>query len=97
MDHLPSPSTNISSPIQCQILQCVDKPSSSLPSRITFSEDYLHASVGFGHIDTMKKYIPTLHQNTITLDNMPADAVLDMGDLATLRKRARFTSPVPRP
>jgi hypothetical protein len=45
----------------------------------------------------MKKYIPTLHQNTITLDNMPADAVLDMGDLATLRKRARFTSPVPRP
>ena len=31
MDHLQSSSTNISSPIQCPILQCVDKPSSSLP------------------------------------------------------------------
>jgi hypothetical protein len=97
MDHLPSPSTNISSPIHCLILCCVDKPSSSLPSQITFSEDYLRASVGFRCIDTMKKCFPTLYQGTITLDNMPADAVLDMGDLATLQKTARNTSPVPRP
>jgi len=45
----------------------------------------------------MKKCFPTLYQGTITLDNMPADAVLDMGDLATLQKTARNTSPVPRP
>jgi hypothetical protein len=79
------------------ILRCVDKPSSSLPSRITFSEDYLRASVRFCRIDTMKKCFPTLYQYAINLDNMPADAVSDMGDLATLRKTARNTSPVPRP
>jgi hypothetical protein len=31
------------------------------------------------------------------LDSLPADAILDKGDFATLRKSARNTMPVPRP
>ena len=32
----------------------------------------------------------------VKLDSTPADAVLDNGNFATLRKKARNTSPVPR-
>jgi hypothetical protein len=38
-----------------------------------------------------------LYQPAITLDSLPPDAVLDAGDLSTLRKTARNTTPVPRP
>ena len=31
------------------------------------------------------------------MDSTPPDAVLDMGDLATIRKSAIHTTPVPRP
>lgn len=75
----------------------MDKPSSSLPSRITFSEDLLHASVGFRRIDTIKSHIQDLYQPTIKLDNLPPDAVLDSGDVSTLPKANRNTTPVPRP
>ncbi len=93
----PFPSTNTSSSAQCPILRYIDKPSSSLPSRIAFSEDYLHASGGFHRIDIIKKCISDLYQDTISMANPPADAVLDKGDFATLRKSARNTVPVPRP
>jgi len=33
----------------------------------------------------------------LSLDATPADAVLDPGDLATLHKKARNTTPVSRP
>jgi hypothetical protein len=45
----------------------------------------------------MKKHFVNLYQNTIKLDGMPADAVLDQGCYATLRKKARNTNPVSRP
>ncbi|MFN9980354.1 MAG: hypothetical protein ACK53Y_10590, partial [bacterium] len=35
--------------------------------------------------------------DTIKLDNLPADAVLDPGDYATLQKKNRNTSPLSRP
>jgi hypothetical protein len=38
-----------------------------------------------------------LYQDTIILDTTPIDAVLDQGDLATIRKTSRNTTPVPRP
>jgi len=38
-----------------------------------------------------------LYQDTVQLDSTPRDAVLDRGDLATLRKTPRNTTPVPRP
>jgi hypothetical protein len=50
-DSITNPSTNVNVPI----LRCVDKPSSSLPSKIiTFTEDFLRASVGFRRVDTIK-------------------------------------------
>jgi hypothetical protein len=38
-----------------------------------------------------------LYEDTIKLDSLPPDAILDQGDLATLRKTARNTTPVARP
>jgi len=80
-------------PIVCS----VDKPSTSLPNTITMNEDFLRASLGFRRIDTLKQHLPVLYQNNIRLDHTPADAVLDNGDLANMRKTKRNTSPVPRP
>ena len=89
-------SSNNPSTVHIPILQCVDKPSSSLPSRLTFTEDIIRASVGFRKLDTIKKHLHNLYQNTITLDHLPPDAVLDAGDVATFPKVPRSTTPVPR-
>ena len=79
------------------IIRSVDKPSSSLPRMITFSEDLLRASVGFRRVDSLKQYLPELYQHTIRLDSLPADAVLDEGNFASLRKKNRNTVPIKRP
>jgi hypothetical protein len=60
------------------------------------NEDYIHACIGFRRMDTIKRHLSTLYQDSIKLDTSPTDAVLDQGDLATLRKTARNTTPVPR-
>lgn len=79
------------------ILRCVDKCSSSLPSRLTFTEDFIRSSVGFRRIDSLKNHLKDLYQDTIRLDSLTPDTVLDLGDLATIKKSARNTTPVPRP
>ncbi len=91
------PSPNTTSPAPVPILRCVDKASTSLPSRLTLTEDYIRASVGFRRIDTIKGHLQDLYQTTVHLDSLPADAVLDKGDLSTLQKRDRSTKPVVRP
>jgi len=93
----PSLATDSSSTVHVPILRCADKPSTSLPSRITYIEDFIRASVGFRRIDTMKKFLTSLYKDTISLDTLPPDAVLDAGDLATMRKSSWNTNPVPRP
>lgn len=87
----------LTSQVQIPILRCVDKPSSSLPSRLTFTEDSVRENVGFRRIDTIKRHFRDLYQDTIIMDSLPCDAVLDPGDLATLHKSPRNTSPAPRP
>ena len=83
----PSPVTNSSSTMNAPILRCVDKCSSSRPSCITFSEDFIRSSVGYHRFDTIKHHLKALYQDTVKLDSTPPDAVLDMGDLATIRKK----------
>ena len=96
-DNIPS-NTNLSSYIVSPpIIRSVDKPSSSIPRTVTISGDYLCASVGFRKIDTMKQNFSNLYQDTIKIDHLPADAVLDPGDYATMRKKNRSTIPVSRP
>jgi hypothetical protein len=92
-----NPITNNSSTVSVPILRCVNKPSSSLPSRLTFTEDIIRASVGFRRIDTIKTHLKNLYQDTICLDSTPTDAVLDEGDLSTIRKTPRNTTPITRP
>ncbi len=58
----PSPSQYDSSGSIVPIIRCVDKPSTSLPNKITFSEDLIRASVGFRRIDSIKKFLPDLYQ-----------------------------------
>jgi hypothetical protein len=86
-----------STPLYIPLVRSVDKPSSSLPQHITMTEDYLRSCVGFQKVDTIKKYLSVLYHNTIKLDHTPADAVLDPGCFATLQKKNRNTTPVPRP
>jgi len=93
----PSSDTNSSSTTTVLIVRCVDKCSSSLPSCITFLEDFIRSSVGFRRIDTLKHHLNDLYWNTVKIDSTPPDAVLVIGDLATIRKSARNTTPVPRP
>jgi len=89
---------NLSSdPVYSPIIRSVDKPSSSLPQVITFSEDLLRASVGFRRIDSLKQHLSDLYHPTIWLDSLPADAILDEGHYATLPKKNRNTVPVKRP
>jgi len=42
------------------------------------------------------QHLKSLNCDTLYLDSTPVDAVLDPGDLATLHKKARNTTPVPR-
>ncbi len=51
--------TQKSSSSYIPILCCIDKPSSSLPSQLMFTEDSIWASVGFQWIDTIKKHLKT--------------------------------------
>jgi hypothetical protein len=91
------PNTNLpqhTAPIP--LIRSVDKPASSLPIMITVSEDFLRASMGFRWIDTVKRHFPSLYSNNLCLDSTLADAVLDQGVYATLHKKARNTTPVPR-
>jgi len=90
------PSTTPSSLIiGTPILRSVDKPSASLPRTATMSEDFLRACVSFLRVDTIKQHLSNLYCDTIKLASLPADAVLDYGDLSTIRKSARNTTPVP--
>jgi len=88
--------TNNTSTPQVPILRCIDKALSSLPSRVTFSEEFIRASMGYHRIDTIKRNLSVLYQDTINLDSLPQDAVLDPGDFATMRKTPRNTTPVPQ-
>jgi hypothetical protein len=90
--------TNLSSrTIDTPIDRTLDKPSSSLRKPITLSEDFVCASMGFRRIDTVKQHFHDLYQDSIKFDTLPPDAVLDLGDLATLQKTPLNTTPVPRP
>jgi hypothetical protein len=60
-------------------------------------EDFICSSVGFRKIDTMKRHFSTLCQSTVKLNNTPPGTILDSGAIATLRKKARNTTPIPRP
>jgi hypothetical protein len=70
---------------------------SSLPSWLTFTEDIIRASVGFRRIDVIKGHLKDLYQDSVCLDSTPADMVLDEGDLSTIRKTPRNTTPVSCP
>ncbi len=87
-------------PVQSHVVplvRSIDKVSSSLPQKIHMNEDYLRACVGFRRVDTMKRFLGDLYQSTVTLDNTPADAVLDQGNFASIKKKHRNTTPVTRP
>jgi hypothetical protein len=63
---------------------------------MTMREDHLRACVGFRRVDAMKKHFHHLYQSTISLDNTPADTILDPGFYASIKKKDHNTSPVPR-
>ncbi|MFN9982374.1 MAG: hypothetical protein ACK53Y_20775 [bacterium] len=92
---LPNSKNLPSSDIHIPILCTVDKPSSLLPEKMMMLEDFIHASVGFYRVDTLKQHFSDLYLNTVQFDLTPADAILNSGNLATMGKMARNTVPVP--
>ncbi len=92
-----NPSHQPSSSLTVPILQSVDKQFSFLPSQIAFTEDIIHTIVGFRRIDTLKCRLQHLYQDTVQLNSLPTDEILDVGDLDTLKKTLRNTPPVHRP
>jgi hypothetical protein len=92
-----SQNTASSGPEVIPIIRSVDKVSSSLPKHITMNEDHLRSCVGFRRVESIKKNLKNLYQPTISLDNTPADAILDPGFFASVRKKDRNTTPVARP
>jgi hypothetical protein len=79
------------------ILHCVDKPSKSLPSQLMLTEYTIRASVRFFILIQLKTILKDLYQDIILLDSFPADAILDVGDLATIKKLHCTTTPVTCP
>jgi hypothetical protein len=61
------------------ITRAVDKPSSSLPSVMKLSEDFIQSCVGFRKIDTMKRHFITLYKDSVVLDNTPANVRISTG------------------
>jgi hypothetical protein len=53
--------------------------------------------MGFHQIDTIKRNLSALYKDTIAIDSLPPDAVLDPGDFATIKKTPRNATPVSRP
>jgi len=56
----------------------------------------MRASMGFRRLDTVKKHLKELYCDNLHIDSTPADAILDLGDMATMHKKPRNTTPVPR-
>jgi hypothetical protein len=79
------------------IVRLVDKASSLLPSTVAMSEDCLKSCIGFRRVETLMKQFSHLYQSAVKLNNTPADAILDVGNFATMRKKPRNTTPVPHP
>ncbi len=61
---------------------------------MSMSEDFVKACVGFRRVDTLRRQFSTLYQPSVKIDYTPADAVLDEGHFATLKKKPRNTDPV---
>ena len=55
-----------------------------------FTEDIIHASIGFRCADTLKSHLQHLYQDTVHLDSLPADSVLDLGGLAMSKKTQKI-------
>jgi hypothetical protein len=92
-DHL-QPSTSL--PTTIMMSEDHLQPSTSLPTTITMSEDHLQACVGFHRVDTLKKHCKDLYAPSIKMDTLPPNAILDIRHLATMHKKPRSTTPVPR-
>jgi hypothetical protein len=82
-------SANVINPL---VVRSVDKASSSLASKVSITQDYIHACTGFRKIDTVCKHFSELYQDTVKIHNTPPDAVLDDGLLSTMQKKARNTT-----
>jgi hypothetical protein len=70
------------------IVRSIDKASTSLPDKITMSEDF---------VQSLKKYLSDLYMDNINIDSIPVDAILDAGDLAIMRKKGSNAKAVSRP
>jgi hypothetical protein len=68
----------------------------TIPHTLTVSEDFMRASMGFCCLHTVEKHLKYLYCGNIHLDSTPADAFLDYGDVATMHKKPRNTTPIPR-
>jgi len=94
----PPTTTSVSEPIFVPIVRSVDKLSTSLPQKNFDVRRFLtcQCRISSDRCYYMRSHFRQLYQDTISFDTTPADAILDHGDFANMRKTDRNTIPVPR-
>ena len=74
-----------------------DRVSSTEPKKKTLTHDLLQQSIGFRAVERVIKQMTELAQPTINISDTGCDPFLSRGETATLPKKKRNTTPVPRP
>jgi deoxyuridine 5''-triphosphate nucleotidohydrolase (dut) len=74
-----------------------DSVSSTIPALVTMSSEMLQKCTGFRNITKITKLIKQHAAPTIEIQDLGRDPFLSRGEVATLPKSRRNTSPVPRP
>lgn len=74
-----------------------DRVSSTVPALVTMSSEMLQKCTGFRNITKITKLIKQHAAPTIDIQDLGRDPFLSRGEVATLPKSRRNTSPIPRP
>ena len=98
---LPDEGSTLHSPLRdphrIPVIPPSDKVSSTEPSNKIMTTEFLQKSVGFRNLDTLMKHLRSTSTDTITIRDTGRDPILSRGETATLPKRPRNTTPIPRP
>ena len=79
------------------LIRPVDKLSSTIPKMLTFTPDILRKCVGFQNAESLIRALKKTSQATVTFPNIDRIQTIDMGEVATVDKKSRNTTPLPLP
>ena len=77
-------------------LRPIDRVNSTIPNNVPFTIEHLQRCTGFRNIHTILPQIKEVCEG-ITVTNLGKDPIKSRGEVATMNKKRRNTTPVPRP